>query len=468
MSPWKIGAIVIIASTSLYAQIGEPTLLLHPIPPLLANHMTVGTDGAIWFTQGNTAAIGRMNTAGVIKNVPLPSGYLAGDIAAGSDEAVWFTLSAQHSIGRISATGEFTEYPLNPQFSPDRITTGFNGALWFSLNDGSLPGWTITDMTAGPDGAIWFTDYFNEKIGKFTSSGLQTFPAPASSNITPGPDGALWFTTPLFPSPGSVGRITTGGIVTKYSQVVSGDPQAISVGPDGNMWVSCRDLPSSIYNTTRFTTSGVVIDTLPFYGSEILNGPAHSLWLNAGAQINQVVIPTASLTLSPTEITAGGAITLTGSGFTPGEHVLIRANRTIGPAIQTVTANAGGSFTTSANYWFFPKGMNGLTASGQSSSKLAAAQIGVNPKILLIPDTVSPGAPFQIVGFGWPAGVSVEVSAFCCWPTYLYTNSGPGGAFFGATAVNLAAPSLPGDYSIMARYELGHDTGGASAMLHVQ
>jgi streptogramin lyase len=54
-------------------------------------------------------------------------------------------------------------------------------------------------ITAGPDGALWFTETDGNKIGRITTSGVITeFPIPTSdsqpSSITVGPDGALWFT----------------------------------------------------------------------------------------------------------------------------------------------------------------------------------------------------------------------------------------------------------------------------------
>jgi streptogramin lyase len=56
-----------------------------------------------------------------------------------------------------------------------------------------------SEITAGPDGNIWFTEFYGDKIGRITPSGTVTeFPIPtARSNppdyITSGPDGNLWF-----------------------------------------------------------------------------------------------------------------------------------------------------------------------------------------------------------------------------------------------------------------------------------
>ena len=53
-------------------------------------------------------------------------------------------------------------------------------------------------MTTGPDGALWFINSYNDTIGRITTAGVVTnytdssIQAPGA--ITPGPDGALWFT----------------------------------------------------------------------------------------------------------------------------------------------------------------------------------------------------------------------------------------------------------------------------------
>jgi streptogramin lyase len=66
---------------------------------------------------------------------------------------------------------------------------------------------TPFDITAGPDGNLWFTDGAGE-IGRITPSGAITaFPVPDGAwGITAGPDGNLWFTEE---GGGKIGRITT-------------------------------------------------------------------------------------------------------------------------------------------------------------------------------------------------------------------------------------------------------------------
>ena len=80
-------------------------------------------------------------------------------------------------------------------------------------------------ITAGPDGALWFTNASNNSIGRITTAGVVTnYTNPTIADpdgITAGPDGAMWFTDR---SNNSIGRITTAGVVTKYTNPTISDP----------------------------------------------------------------------------------------------------------------------------------------------------------------------------------------------------------------------------------------------------
>jgi virginiamycin B lyase len=70
---------------------------------------------------------------------------------------------------------------------------------------------TPFDITAGPDGNLWFADPGGNKIGRITTGGAITeFPTPTASSfpvgITTGPDGSLWFTEE---DVSKIGRIST-------------------------------------------------------------------------------------------------------------------------------------------------------------------------------------------------------------------------------------------------------------------
>jgi virginiamycin B lyase len=75
-------------------------------------------------------------------------------------------------------------------------------------------------------------------IGRITTTGSITdYPIPATAySITAGPDGALWFTEN---QAHKIGRITTSGTVTEFAS--GGDPLDITAGPDGNLWFTEGD-----------------------------------------------------------------------------------------------------------------------------------------------------------------------------------------------------------------------------------
>jgi streptogramin lyase len=92
-------------------------------------------------------------------------------------------------------------------------------------------------ITAGPDGALCFTENPGDRIGRITTTGeITEYPLPGGAEnpywITAGPDGALWFTGPDY-----IGRITTVGAIILYP-LPGADPfgGGITAGPDGALW----------------------------------------------------------------------------------------------------------------------------------------------------------------------------------------------------------------------------------------
>ena len=69
-------------------------------------------------------------------------------------------------------------------------------------------GTTVHAITAGADGALWFTQWGSNHIGRITTTGEvseHAIPTPGSEphGITAGPDGALWFAEEA----GKIGRL---------------------------------------------------------------------------------------------------------------------------------------------------------------------------------------------------------------------------------------------------------------------
>jgi virginiamycin B lyase len=95
-------------------------------------------------------------------------------------------------------------------------------------------------IASGPDGALWFTEFEGNKIGRITTAGkisetpVKT-PAATPFVIAAGPDGALWFTEN---AASKIGRITTAKAVTEYKiKTTASAPNGIAAGTDKtSMW----------------------------------------------------------------------------------------------------------------------------------------------------------------------------------------------------------------------------------------
>ena len=252
--------------------------------------------GALWFannSNGTGDSIGEITTSGQVSfvtdssNIDGPEG-----ITVGPDGALWFTNVGNNTIGRIDPTSEaVTSYTYSPPpddpgiDDPTSITAGPDGeqALWFTNNQDDTIGeittsgvvsiytgrtytgdWYIGEpsgITAGPDGGLWFTNQAGGAcgkgtIGRMTTSGTLTLLASSPSStcgtsaapivnpagITAGPDGALWFTNNGSANGNgtgtTIGRITTSGTLTTppYTGTGISGPEGITASPDGALW----------------------------------------------------------------------------------------------------------------------------------------------------------------------------------------------------------------------------------------
>ena len=144
-------------------------------------------------------------------------------------------------------------------------------------------------IVAGPDGALWFTDSgLTGSIGRVTTAGVVTTYTDPSINrpqqITVGSDGALWFTN--FNS-NTIGRITTTGVVASYTTPGLSLPYAITAGSDGALWFTY------LGGIGRITTAGVITNLFPIAGiNSLTNGLTTtadgSLWFVIGNNVEQM------------------------------------------------------------------------------------------------------------------------------------------------------------------------------------
>lgn len=288
-----------------------------------------GPNGALWFldTQGN--AIGTISESGVVTEYQIPWSHYPNFMALGPDGALWFTEN-EVGIGRYSPASGFQEFAM-----PALAT---------------LPGEQVFlgSITAGPDGALWFLQgqacggtpqqCVGPNVGRISTSGAVTLnPITAylgyPSDIVAGPDGALWFTE-AYPT-NAIGRITTDGVVTQYSLPANfSNPAALTVGSDGALWF----LQIGLYNGTasearvgRITTSGSFSGfTVPVSSGVTINGESNLIAGSDGALWFELITSSESTTNLWRMTTAGTFTVFNGQalGFT---DTGVYSSGTVGP-----------------------------------------------------------------------------------------------------------------------------------------
>jgi virginiamycin B lyase len=246
---------------------------------------------------------------GAIAEFPVPTNGRPAYIARGpqGDNELWFTDQQNARIGRINSQGIFdTSYPVpTPYASLGDITAGPDGNMWFLENtvhqigrvtpDGQITefpvntgGMSLTHIVSGPDGALWFTGIEvsgQATVGRITTDGhVTTFQLPGAENfhspsgITVGPDNALWMTEPYG---NEIVRMTTTGQVHEFTTGISPGafPVNITTGPDGNLWFT----EPGINSVGRITPQGSVTEfTVGIQPNAALDaittGPDGALW----------------------------------------------------------------------------------------------------------------------------------------------------------------------------------------------
>jgi streptogramin lyase len=213
---------------------------------------------------------------------------------------------------------------VTPGATPTDIAAGPDGNLWFTeaADPGRIgritPAGQVTEFTAGltpnsqptsivlgTDGAMWFTERAARRIGRIAPDGrISEYLVPAGQpfGIASGRDGALYFTD----RSDHLGRLTPSGVVTMFDTRHGASPEEIAVGPDGNLWFTekagvGRLTPAGA--VTEFTTGFATSDQ----PADIAAGPDGNLWIT-----NQKN-PGALARVTPLD----GAITPFSAGLTP-------------------------------------------------------------------------------------------------------------------------------------------------------
>ena len=261
--------------------------------------IAAGADGAVWVANAGdnsyevqNQSLGRITTSGSISALTGPAVTSPFALASSPQGAMWFTNRASASIGRIGRDGAQTALQGMPT-GPTIITAGSDGAMWFTASSGYIgsvnrvnrdgTATTFTDrhirqpegLVAGPDHALWFTDT-SGSIGRITTEGaVTTFDVGGvPRRIAVGPDKALWYTDW---ENDSIGRITTDGQVTHFTSPDIHAPLGIAAGADGAMWFT-NEFGDSIGRITMSGHVSTVKAPVIRQPQEIAAGPDGAMW----------------------------------------------------------------------------------------------------------------------------------------------------------------------------------------------
>jgi streptogramin lyase len=322
-----------------------------------------------------------------------------------------------------------TEYPVASGSYPDGATLGPDGNVWFTefygaspAVDGNIgkitPAGVVTEypihpgewtgplgITAGPDGALWFVEREADRIGRITTSGVVTeYPIPGHGvvpfDIAAGPDGRLWFTEA---ERARIGRITTSGTFLKAIPTVGGGaPLQIGAGPDGDLWYTEADPGNQVF---KVSTDGSTNVSVPVPAGavpvDVNAGPDGNMWFTDQGTANQV-----------------GWVTTDGSSS--GEWPI----PTSGSNPNGIAAGPDG------NVWFTEPGANNIGEIAPSGPPISEAPIptaGASPF-----HGITPGADGNMwftesegsnIGVTRPAGVFRPTIEWCCNKVFIPNES---------------------------------------------
>jgi virginiamycin B lyase len=216
------GSVLVAGPTAIAAAASPATVAQFPLPTAHAfpDFIATGPNNAVWVTENQAFRVAEVSMSGVITEFSVPADYSElGGITGGSDGNIW---SAEWTDNGSSCGGEIL------RMTPAGRVSAF-----------PLTGYAPVQLTAGPDGNVWFTTNAcgsaPTAIGRISPAGAVTmFPVPTNGyGITTGPDGNLWVAMG-----GSIARVSPAGSVSAFPVGPSGASLVteITTGHDGNLW----------------------------------------------------------------------------------------------------------------------------------------------------------------------------------------------------------------------------------------
>jgi streptogramin lyase len=252
--------------------------------------MTVGSDGALWFTENRVDQIGRISTDGTITEIPIPTGNsISNSIASGPDGNIWFSEYYPNNIGKLI---------LNPHTSTSLVSSanpsvvGQQVTFTATVSTGPAAGEPVTFMdgytTLGTatlnsaDQATFTTSTL--AVGSHTITavyGGDSFFLASSASLTQTVN-RDFTTTTLTVTPAAAPKIIEYSMPTPNS-----GPDWFAADPDGNVWLS----ETNNHSLARITPTGQITEIpIPtsLQGGQLAFDPDGNIWIGGHTDIGEI------------------------------------------------------------------------------------------------------------------------------------------------------------------------------------
>lgn len=282
-----LSAALLVTTVAQAAPIGTLKQFKVPTPNAEPLGITRASDGNFWFTESQIHHVGRITPAGAITEFLVCQFCFPTSIVQGGDGNFYFT--SNDGLGRITPEGVVTALGPPPVVIGNRVAargddvwfTDFNNdLLWrYSISGGEftsfpLPGqgtvFRVPDGVAvDANGVIWIADFgANSLLRRAVDGTFTEFPIPDGSangprELTIATDGKIWFTKRFDHSVGFLDPANANAI-TLFPLAAGRGPEGIAASPDGSVWFA----QSVAGNVARITNDGVVTEGKVVKGSE--------------------------------------------------------------------------------------------------------------------------------------------------------------------------------------------------------
>jgi len=291
-----------------------------PTPSAGLSNIVAGPDGALWFNEQNGFAVGRITTAGVITQYPIPRAVYShgGDgptAIVSSGGSLWTLANVGSTIDQISTAGVASQLYAHLDQSATSISPDSLGGVWAASLSGAGGGpvsgglfrvdpprgrvhnyrnarfggqFQPLPMATGPNGANWFADGGSQvksitNGGKVRAVHIHGSGSQVITSLAFDRKGDLWFTEYVpgggyEPSTkGAIGEVPAGTTTATLTRLPGNKtPGSLVLGSDGGVWFVWAKGIGRIAPATGATQ--LVRLGSAYHPSSIAFGSDHQLW----------------------------------------------------------------------------------------------------------------------------------------------------------------------------------------------